>query len=264
MHTKFRCLAALLLVGSFVGCNPPAPAGGTDGTPTEGAKVAKGAGGTGTVNLQRVMSVLGLSQQVEQAQNNLQQQLNAVIQSKQAEFDKKRKEYPEKLTDDQTRELQKLANESNQVIQGVRNQAQQRMNDFNTYVINVLRNKISGPAETVAKRHQMSLILIEGNPPYIYRSPENDVTDELIEVVGKDSGLVIPPLTAPPAEPTVGPSGTKLGAPPITSPNGAGGTTPPSTTPPSTTPPTHTTPPPVAPPALPAAGQGTTTGGRLP
>src|SRR5947209_6774216 len=99
-----------VLVAGLIFCDRGSAQQGPD-APAPKAKKALGpppAMGAGTVNLQKILGVLGLSQQLEERRQSLEKQILAVQKEKQEAFDKKRKEFGDKPTEEQTKELQRM------------------------------------------------------------------------------------------------------------------------------------------------------------
>ena len=133
------------------------------------------------IDLDAVARELGrdevIAQQVNQANQQLTNQLGEIATNLQREIDDERAAL-QVVTDDDEAELARKALEANQRLQQTRQVAQQRAQEFRQAVINEFRNEVLPYAEAIAAERGATAIFTVAAPMIWYDS-KIDITEEV-------------------------------------------------------------------------------------
>ena len=194
-----RPILTLALATVLVGCNQNQTPAQPASSPAPAATAAP-VGGVGTLDIMRIGRQTGIIPQIEREGGNLKQQVEAIAQQKEAEFQELRKKYGDKPTEEQKKDLEKVLVESRQAVQRVQNQADQRFREFRENRINMLNLAVKGPLDKVVKKRGLTVVLQSDLAGLYWKSDAIDITDEVLENMSGAAAASMP--IAPAAQPT--------------------------------------------------------------
>jgi Skp family chaperone for outer membrane proteins len=159
----------------------------------------------GVIDMDTIGRQTGYARRIEEELANLQRQVAAVKQQKEQELEAMRKKFGEKPTDEQNKEFQKAAVESEQILRRVAAQADQKFQEQRGYWISQLNLVTKGPLDKVTKKRGITVVLNKTNAIY-WSADAVDITDEVFELISTAAAAGMP--TAPALQPSAPKSGS--------------------------------------------------------
>lgn len=193
---------------------------------------SKPAGLVAVVDLDRVAAAIGFTKAYQERMATIQKILMDQLREKHAalqkEYKDKEKQYGEKPTEAQQKELLGLAAQSNANLQAYDQNGGQQLRNFADAYIKSFREKVRPHARQIAENHGMSIVLTPGAQLLDFAGSV-DITEEVTSTVndlikgGSFQVIEPPPQAPPPATPaaTTTPSANSTTTPPVTSPKPA-------------------------------------------
>ena len=120
-----------------------------------------------------------IKQQIEQANNELNSQLNVISKNLNDQLEDEKKKMGKKPTADDQQKLQQLTILANQKMQQSKQLASQKSQQYQATLIQKLRQEVSPIAEEIARERGASVVLTANNA-MLWFNPEVDITDEVI------------------------------------------------------------------------------------
>ncbi len=167
----------ILLAVSFSGCG---------GTKTENKAVA-------VLNMQTVAMMTGADLSMQKAVQERRRQLNeglAEYQDKlQATWKEKQKEFGDKPTEEQRKQLDQILRNLNRQSMQAEEKSRQNLMQFQQELVNKFRELVSPISLEVAKEHGYSVVIIE-NPNLIAFDTAINITDLVVERLKETKGEI--------------------------------------------------------------------------
>lgn len=173
-----------------VGCKDDAKGKNSVGT-TTAELVQQSQPRVGLVDMQRLSESLGISNQLDQKRQKLQQAWQRVDIDTRKKFESTLEGFggdPAKLTEDQKAELQKLQLDRNRKLAQVEKENTTAMQETSRWLRRVLAEKTKGPISAVGNDLGFDLILIRSAGQVAFARAGVDVTDKVLQRAGLSVG----------------------------------------------------------------------------
>ncbi len=157
--------------------------------------------GTAILDLDAIANATGqaaiIKQQIEQANQELNAQLNTISNKLNEQLAAEKKKMGKKLSTEEQQKLQQLTQLANQKMQQAKMLASQKSQQYRAALIQQLRLNIKPVAEKIARSRGVDIVVTANNTT-IWFNPEVDITDEVIAAVRAQPAA--PAITAKPAD----------------------------------------------------------------